>query len=101
MLGYYWVDFMFVAINVFGIGLHITLYIVDIKYHDAILDRVDAGESLAELISSPAPGKTAGEYIRESMGATRESQKLALVNYKMNSAARESLRRSLATNRPT
>lgn len=67
MLGYYWVDFFFVAVNVYGVLMHIVLYIVDIKRYDGILNKVDVGDTLADLITSPPPGKTKGELIRESM----------------------------------
>ena len=40
MLGYFWVDFFFVTINIIGILLHLSLYFIDKWHYDSILDRV-------------------------------------------------------------
>ena len=52
--------------------MHIVLYFVDLKRYDGILNRVDSGDKLADLITSPPPGKTKGELIRESMAKSRQ-----------------------------
>ena len=33
--------------------MNVYLYYVDIKYHDGILNRVDQGEAVADLMTSP------------------------------------------------
>ena len=95
MFGWFWVDSFFVSMNLIGIVLHIALYIIDIKYHDGILNRVDKDDTLAELIASPGPEKKKGDLIRESMARkSRASQHL--IEYKIDPNVRASLRRSLA-----
>ena len=49
------------------------MYYVDIKYYDGVLNRVDDGDAIEELMSSPAPGKRAGDVIRAS--AAKEKHK--------------------------
>ena len=77
MWGYFWVLFFFVIINVIGIVLHISLYIIDMTKHDGILNRVEKEETLDALMTSP--GKPAGEIIRQSMGKSRG--RMDLVEY--------------------
>ena len=97
MLGYYWVDFFFVAVNVYGVFMHIALYFIDLKRFDGILNKVDAGDTLDDLITSPLPGKSKADMIRESFAKSREAQKL--IDYKIDRNARDSLRRSMASSR--
>jgi hypothetical protein len=95
MWGYFWVDGMFVVMNVIGIFTHIFLYILDKTRHDGILDRVDKDEKIDELMSSPKI--PVGQIIRQSMGKTQE--RMGLVEYKANPDVRQSLRRSMAKTR--
>jgi MFS family permease len=53
MFGYYWVLWFFIGINVIGFVQNAYLYYIDIKYHDGILNKVDKGEQLADLMTSP------------------------------------------------
>ena len=77
MYGYFWVLFMFVAMNIIGIVLHIALYIIDMTKFDGILDKVEKDEKLDALMTSP--GKPAGEIIRQSMGKSKN--RMDLVEY--------------------
>jgi len=60
----------FIAVNVLGLISGFILYFVDIKYYNGILDKVDAGDGLEALITSPKPG-TKGDIIRTSMSKNR------------------------------
>lgn len=71
------------------------MYYVDIKYYDGVLNKVDDGDAIEELMASPAPGQRAGDLIRAS--AAKEKHKQMLLEYKLNPATRESLRRSMAS----
>jgi hypothetical protein len=62
-----------------------------------VLDKVDDGDELGALITSPAPG-TKGDIIRASMSKGRDAARLA--EYKTDDDVRASLRRSLAAKRP-
>ena len=39
--GYYYVSFFFAVINVVALLMNLALYIIDIKYYDGILNKVD------------------------------------------------------------
>lgn len=99
MIGTYYTgaDLFFIGVNVIGLLSNVALYYVDIKYHGGVLDKVDAGDQLTALISSPKPG-TKGEIIRESIRKGGDAAKLA--QYKTDDDVRASLRRSLAAQRP-
>ena len=43
--GYFWVNMYFVAINVVGLILNMSLYYIDIYHNDGVLDKVEADES--------------------------------------------------------
>ena len=74
MFGYYWVNFFFVGVNVIGLILNLTLYFLDIKYYDSVLDKVDKGTRVTELISTPPANKSRKDLLRESLKAgTRAS----------------------------
>lgn len=64
--GYKYVSLYFIGINVIGFILNSYLYYVDIKYYDGVLNRVDDGDAIEELMASPAPGQRAGDLIRAS-----------------------------------
>lgn len=99
MFGYYWVNFFFVCVNIAGLIMNLTLYYLDIKYYDGVLDKVDKATRVTELMTSPDANKSRKDILRESLqGGTRQSQ--ALIDYKLDDNARASLRRSLATKRP-
>lgn len=71
--GYKYVSLYFIGINIIGLILNSILYYVDIKYYDGVLNRVDDGDAIEELMSSPAPGQRAGDVIRAS--AAKEKHK--------------------------
>lgn len=52
------------------------LYYVDIKYYNGILNKVDEGDELEALITSPKPG-TKGDIIRTSMSKDFHTSRLA------------------------
>lgn len=62
------------------------LYYIDIKYHDSVLNRVDKGENLQDLMTSPVPGSNRKSLLKESMGKSRD--RASLVNYKLDSSSR-------------
>jgi len=55
MYGYYYVEVFFILINIIGLGSNIALYYVDIKYNNGILDKVDKGDTLLDMVTSPKP----------------------------------------------
>lgn len=90
-------DYFFLAVCSVGLLSNVALYYVDIKYYGGVLDKVDKGDDLTDLITSPAPG-TKGDIIRASMSKGREAARLA--QYKTDDDVRASLKRSLAAKRP-
>lgn len=51
--GYYWVDAFFICVNMIGLVCNIGLYFVDIKYNNAVLNKVDSGDAVIDLMTSP------------------------------------------------
>lgn len=94
---YFWVMGFFVGINIVGLIINITLYFVDIRQMDGVLNKVDKTDRIEELITSPPPGSRK-DILKQSLAKSRTAQ--GLVDYKLDSSARESLRRSMATKRP-
>ena len=96
--GYYWVMAFFVGINIVGLVLNITLYFVDIRQMDGVLNKVDKTDRIEELITSPPATQSRKDILKQSLAKSRTAQ--GLVDYKLDSSARESLRRSMAAKRP-
>lgn len=96
--GYYWVMAFFVGINLVGLVLNITLYFVDIRQMDGVLNKVDKTDRIEELITSPPSNVSRKEILKQSLAKSRTAQ--GLVDYKLDASARESLRRSMAAKRP-
>uniref|UniRef100_A0A7S3CLB5 Lysosomal dipeptide transporter MFSD1 n=1 Tax=Strombidium rassoulzadegani TaxID=1082188 RepID=A0A7S3CLB5_9SPIT len=96
--GYFWVCAFFVAINVVGLLLNLTLYYVDRKYYDGVLDKVESDDRLTQLMSTPNVNLSKKEIMSRSMAKTRTAQNL--LDYKLEESNRESLKRSFATKRP-
>jgi len=94
---YKWVDFFFICINVISLFLNLWLYIIDIKYYDGVLNKVEKGDQLEELMTSPEPGERK-ELLKKSLAKSRTAQ--GLVDYKLDGSAREQLKRSMAAKRP-
>ena len=81
-----------------GFILNLWLYIIDIKYYDGVLNKVDKSSQLEALMSSPDPTKTRKEIMRESLARSRTAQ--GLVDYQLDESARNQLKRSMAAHRP-
>ena len=64
MYGYYYVEVFFIIVNIIGLACNITLYFVDIKYNNGILDKVDKGDGLLDMTTSPKPTESRKEIIR-------------------------------------
>jgi len=90
-----------------GIGFNVWLYIDDIKNRNGILDKVDTGENLEELMSTPVAenrrqaqkdamkgGLDDDGAVIEFDGEVTLSQDL--LAYKENKEARDTLKRSMA-----
>ena len=88
----------FVGINLVGLVLNITLYFVDIRQMDGVLNKVDKTDRIEELITSPPATQSRKDILKQSLAKSRTAQ--GLVDYKLDSSVRESLRRSMATKRP-
>jgi hypothetical protein len=97
MFGYYWVLIFFISINIFALMMNMYLYHIDIKYHDGILNKVDKGDKIEDLMTSPAPN-TRKDILRQSLAKTQDRQ--ALADYKLDKGARDQLKRSMARSRP-
>ena len=98
--GYFWYLVYFEVLAVIGICLNLWLYFDDLKNRGGILNKVDKGEALTELMASPTKDtKRRAQQMREELAAQGdESTKAALLNYKTDKESRSSLRRSLARN---
>ena len=46
--GYFWVNMYFIAINIVGLLLNMSLYYIDIYHNNGILDKVEADEKEEE-----------------------------------------------------
>ena len=53
MWGYWWVMIFFIGVNIIGLLCNAYLYYIDIKDYDGILNRVDKGEQIQDLLTSP------------------------------------------------
>ena len=71
MYGYYWVLIFFISINIFALMMNMYLYHIDIKYHDGILNKVDQGDKIEDLMTSPAPN-TRKDILRQSLAKTQD-----------------------------
>ena len=98
--GYFWYFVYFEVLAVIGICLNLWLYMDDLKYRGGILNKVDKGEELADLMATPRQdAKSKARQMREELAAKGdEGQKAALLEYKLDDEARASLRRSVARN---
>jgi len=85
MFGYYWVLVFFVGVNVIGLLCNTYLYYIDLKYYDGILNRVDKGEQIQDLLTSPT--KTRKDILRESM-AKGSVLRQSLADYNLEDGAR-------------
>lgn len=51
--GYFWVNAFFLALNVLGLFLGLTIYYLDVTYKNSVLDRADSGESPSAELDAP------------------------------------------------
>jgi len=63
----------YIGINCIGLICNITLYVTDIKTYGSVLNNVDKGNRLTELMTSPAANKSRKDIIKESMKGSRNS----------------------------
>lgn len=89
----------FIVINAVGLCCNVWLYIVDIKYYNGVLHRVDKGDAIHELINTPEASRK--DLLSGSM--SKDPNRASLVAYQIDDNARKSLRQSLAEigTRPT
>ena len=107
----------FCFLSLCGIFINIWLHIDDVKNRDSILNRVDKGDNLAALMTSPTGPKrrefndpndndddemklkeydSPDEMQKNSMKAADDSVKQSLLSYTNDKSARDALRRSMA-----
>ena len=97
MWGYWWVMIFFIGVNIIGLFCNAYLYYIDIKDYDGILNRVDKGEQIQDLLTSPT--NTRKEIMRESM-AKGSMVRQSLADYKLDDSSRNQLRQSMAARSP-
>lgn len=102
--GYFWLMMYFCFLSAIGIVFNVWLYIDDLKNRGGILDRVDEGENIADLMTSPVADKrrkfeeVEGDDEAEMHVDEDEVVKQGLLEYKKNKEMRDSLRHSVAKN---
>jgi len=72
--GYYWVCAFFVAVNIVGLICNSLLYIIDIKYHDGVLNRVEKEDQLNQLMLSPEADTSRKDMIRDSLARSSHAR---------------------------
>ena len=89
----------FIAINIIGLVCNTWLYIIDIKYYNGVLNRVDKGDAIADLTNTPEASRK--DLLSGSM--SKDPHRASLVQYQLDDGNRKSLRQSLGsiTMRPT
>lgn len=90
--GYFYVLLFFIGVNVIGFACNTYLYYIDIKYYDGILNNVDQGDKIEDLMTSPIQNRK--ELIKASQSKPRAKQ--SLLDYKLDSSARSNLKKSMA-----
>ena len=94
----------FVFLSAIGIVFNVWLYIDDLKNRGGILDKVDEGDGVGDLMTSPVPEKRRkfdpNEADEEAEMHVDEDEvvKQGLLEYKKNKEMRDSLRHSVAKN---
>jgi len=91
-----------------GIVFNVWLYIDDLRNRDGILDKVDSGENLQELMTTPVDDEKR-RRMKDHFNAEDEDEEAEMVGmeedanmkdelqvYKNDKAVRDSLKRSLA-----
>lgn len=66
--GYFWVLMFFIGVNIIGFTCNAYLYYIDIKYYDGILNKVDQGDQIEDLMTSPIQERK--QMIRASQSKT-------------------------------
>jgi MFS family permease len=91
--GYFWVLMFFVAVNILGFACNAYLYFIDIKYYEGVLNNVEAGDKIEDLMTSPI--KARKELLTESKLKSRARQ--SLMDYKLDRSSRMNLKKSIAS----
>lgn len=103
--GYFYLMVYFAGLACCGIFFNVWLYIDDLKNRDGILDKVDEGENLEELMTSPTgPNRREhgdngdGDFDIKDDADADEQVKKSLLEYHQNKETRDTLKRSQAKN---
>lgn len=103
--GYFWLMMYFSSLACIGIFLNCWLYIDDIKNRDGILNKVDKGDELEELMTTPVAENRRKDQEKALMAPdddaevtmkTDQEVENQLQVYRKDKEARDSLRRSIA-----
>jgi hypothetical protein len=82
----------FIAVNVVGFICNAYLYYIDIKYYNGILNKVQNGEQIEDLMTSPTVSRK--ELIRDNESKSQHHQNL--LDYKIDKSSRNTLKKSMA-----
>lgn len=83
----------FVFVNIIGFVCNAYLWYIDIKYYDGVLNKVDSGDEIQDLITSPTIDRK--ELIRASQA--KDMTRQSLLDYKLDKSNRETLKKSMAS----
>ena len=103
--GYFWLMMYYSGLACVGIVFNVWLYIDDLRNRGGILDAVDTGENLNELMTTPTDEnkrRKAKEHFDspdddDDMMAVEDDEKIKqdLLTYKQDKNVRDSLKRSV------
>lgn len=93
--GYFYVLLFFIGVNIIGFMCNTYLYYIDIKYFDGVLNRVDQGDKIEDLLTSPIQKRK--DLIKASQAKPMARQ--SLIDYKLDRSARDTLKKSLAVSK--
>ena len=75
--GYFWLMMYYSALAIIGIVLNVTLYFDDLRNRGGILDAVDNGENLEDLMSTPVPQEKR-RLIKEAMATPDDNAEMEM-----------------------
>ena len=98
--GYFWYFIFFDILAIIGTVLNVWLYFDDINKRKGILNKVDKGETIEDLMTTPnLESRNKAKQMREELAQKGdESTRAALLNYKLDDEARANLKRSIGKN---
>ena len=98
--GYFWYFIFFDILAIIGTVLNVWLYFDDINKRKGILNKVDKGETIEDLMTTPnQESRNKARLMREELAQKGdESTRAALLNYKLDDEARANLKRSIGKN---